>query len=291
MYKVYQKTKLSEKLMSVCIHNCKIYVGGTNKTLYEYDFNLQKRKELFKFNKSIRDISQNQDLLAAVSYDGTGAVFKNGKLFDNIEGPETEVKSVAFCDDNSCIALSTRGKQVWILSIEDIIEVDSILEEHTADVKGVKFYDERLFSYGYDNSIKMYEKAMYGDENYELIQNITDHSSTVWSLLLVEDKMFSCDHDGNIFRYKMNSNEFYDFDTSFKASLYPIYKIIQVGENLLAYICNKFTISIIDFDGNFVVNISDIHDEDINCLDYDSKNKILISCGDDGFINLIKLEI
>lgn len=289
-YSLHDRIKHNEKLLAVKITKKFLLTAGTNKQLMLYtlpnlDFNI-----IGIHDKSIRSIACNFNLFACVSYDGKGTVYKDKKIIDIIEGPETEIKDIAFSENNKYIAVATRGKTVWVLNInEDTLEIDAVIDDHTQDVKGVKFYAGCLYSYGYDNTIKVYEKVDYGNCGWELIQNITEHENTVWNVIFHEFKMISCDNDGYIC--------FYDFDEvwklvkKFKASSYHIYSLCIVKDRYLAYIVNLNNIAIIDMNCDLKLLIKDLHKSEINSIDYCKENSMLVTVGDDGDLCMLKLSM
>ncbi|KCZ78009.1 hypothetical protein H311_00972, partial [Anncaliia algerae PRA109] len=110
----------------------KILIGGTNNKLLIYEEN--NFKELASHKKSIKCIASFQNIFGCGSYDCTATIFREGKLFDEVFGPETEIKGIAI--NEKYIALATRGKTVWIVKYDLEIEIDTVLEDHTQDIKG-----------------------------------------------------------------------------------------------------------------------------------------------------------
>lgn len=123
----------------------KVYVGINNSVL-----DLFSGKVLCRHEKSIRWITGDSKYVGCASYDGKATIIcaNTDKYIDTVEGPDTEIKCIAFYDN--LVALSTRGKTVWIL--EDF-EISKILDDHLHDVKGCRFYEKRLYSWSYDNTI------------------------------------------------------------------------------------------------------------------------------------------
>ncbi|KAM0674468.1 Cytosolic iron-sulfur protein assembly protein [Gurleya vavrai] len=288
-YKIIKRIETENSLLTVKITKNFILTGGRDKKLKKYNFNDDSSIILATHDKSIRSVLAKDVFIVCVSYDGKGTVFKNDKIFDLIEGPETEIKSVSISEDNRYLALATRGKTVWVLNIkENGLDIDAVLEDHLQDVKGVKFYEGNLYSYGYDNTIKVYEQVDYNSNGWDLIDDIKKNESTVWDLVFNDFMMISCDNEGKLHFFEFSDS--WIFKKEFKASKYQIYSMCILGNEHLAYIYNLSSIAIINFECKMVCLIENLHFGEINCIDYCSENKLLVSVGDDGVINLINIK-
>lgn len=296
-YSLKFTSQQNEKLLSLALSKDFFLVGGTSKSLYKYTYD-SLFKSILVHSKSIRSVTINLPYYGCASYDSKATILKNNEILDVIEGPETEIKKIAFSSDNSEVAVSTRGKTVWILKNKnDEFEIESILEDHTQDVKGVKFYGAFLLTYGYDNTIKVYEKNDGDSENddfdnagyntgWELIQSI-DLQCTVWDVLMYDNTLACVDNTGIL--YLFNFDGLFYLKKQIQISNYPILSICKI-KNYLGFILNRSNICIIDFDMNIKLLIEKVHMGEINCIDFCDENNILASIGDDGKINIYELD-
>jgi WD40 repeat protein len=289
-YRTIRKISVDERIFSVHVTRDQVLFGGTSKRVSRYTLPGFLHSILCVHKKSIRSITSNGSWTGVSSYDGTATILYNNELIDVVEGPETEVKSLAFNEMCEYIALSTRSGSVWVLKVEGEIEIDTILEDHTHDVKGVKWNRARLYSYGYDNTIKMYEKADYSDGSWELTQSIDGHSSTIWDVGFYghgEERMVSCSEDGFIY--------FYEFDGLWRitrkceASKYPIYSISIINGEYIAYILNRRSVAVVDDEFNLKLVLENLHDSDINSISYCRETSMLVTGGDDGNLSMVEI--
>ncbi|KCZ79755.1 hypothetical protein H312_02838 [Anncaliia algerae PRA339] len=255
----------------------KILIGGTNNKLLIYEEN--NFKELASHKKSIKCTASFQNIFGCGSYDCTATIFREGKLFDEVFGPETEIKGIAI--NEKYIALATRGKTVWVVKYDLEIEIDTVLEDHTQDIKGCCFNNNRLFTYSYDGTIKIYEKNDSLD-SWELIQSIYE-GNTVWDISFTNDHLVSANDDGYIRVYSMYDE--YVLIREISASLYPIHSICTFKENI-CFILNRDHLCIIDLEGNILEKIEKMNE--INCLNYSEEmNSILV--GQNGSFKIINI--
>lgn len=275
-YKLFFTASHDERLLAIRLSKNFFLTGGTGKILYKYDY--KNFESLVTHTKAIRTITINLPYFACASYDCTTTVFKNEKVLDIIEGPETEIKSVSFSKQFD-ILLATRGKSVWLLkNVDDEYEIERILEDHTQDVKGAKFCGDFILTFGYDRTIKVYEN--------ELIQSI-EHDCTVWDILYNNEFLVSVDNTGFVYFYKYD--ELFYLEKKIKISNYPIYSICKI-KDYIGLVVNRNDIYIIDYLGNIIMNIEDGHKGEINCIDFCEENNLLASVGDDGKINIYEIE-
>lgn len=276
-YRVTSK-RLNEKILAVH-SNGAVYTGGTSRTLTNQDTG----EVMCKTRKSIRSIASHGKYMCCGGYDCTAVLFCDGNVVDVIEGPDTEIKCVAFSEDGKYLAMATRGKSVWVVRIDGEIEIDEIIEDHLHDVKGCIFHEGFLFTYGYDNTVKVYDRFDY-DDSWELVQSI-DEGSTVWCVIFHEGRMICTTEEGMVSSYILRNG--WEIETSKKLSMFPIYSICSVGRHM-AYILNRSSIGIIDTNLNVVVSIENIHEDFINGIAYDKSRDRIISGGDDGILNIIE---
>ncbi len=199
--------------------NTDVYVGcGCN------FYNMTTDEIIFLHEKSVKCITGDAQYVCSGSYDGKVAVYSNdkGKVVETIEGPDTEIKCVALNGEK--IAISTRGKTVWVL---EKFEISKIIEDHTQDVKGCRFYEGRLYSWSFDNTVKMYELFDI-ESSWEMVQSI-NLGTIVWEVVFYNNEMCCATNDGYIHRYKM-ADGVWVFIVKYKISNYPL-KCITVLKN------------------------------------------------------------
>ncbi|AFN83704.1 hypothetical protein EROM_090880 [Encephalitozoon romaleae SJ-2008] len=276
-YRVTSK-RLNEKILAVH-SNGAVYTGGTSRTLTNQDTG----EVMCKTQKSIRSIASHGKYMCCGSYDCTAVLFCDGNVVDVIEGPDTEVKCVAFSEDGKYLAMATRGKSVWVVRIDGEIEIDEIIEDHLHDVKGCIFHGGFLFTYGYDNTVKVYDRFDY-DDSWELVQSI-DEGSTVWCVIFHEGRMICTTEEGMVNSYILRNG--WELEISKRLSMFPIYSVCSVGRHM-AYTLNRSSIGIIDTDLSIVTSIENVHEDFINGIAYDAGKDRIISGGDDGILNIIE---
>jgi len=98
---------------------------------------------------------------------------------------------VAWSPSGQLIATCSRDKSVWIWAAsgdgpmagpaDREYECISVGNSHTQDVKGVRWHphDEILFSYSYDNTIRIWREE---EDDWYCVETLTGHDSTVWQL-------------------------------------------------------------------------------------------------------------
>lgn len=278
-YQIVSK-KLDEIVLAIHI-NKDIYTGGTSKTLINQDTG----QIICRTSKSIRTIASHGDYMCCGSYDCTAILLYKGDVLDVIEGPDTEIKCVAFSEDGRYLAIATRGKSVWITRISKEVEIDKILEDHLQDVKGCIFHNGFLFTYSYDNTIKVYDRFDY-DDSWEMVQSI-EESNTIWCVIFHQDRMACSKEDGTISLYILNNG--WELEISRKLSQLPIYSICSVGDKI-AYTLNRGSIGILDANLSLISTIEDVHTDFINCIVYDEVGNRIVSGGDDRALNIVQLE-
>lgn len=277
-YKVFSR-QVGEKILAVHV-NGEVYTGGTSRALTNQDTG----EEMCRFQKSVRSIASSRGYLCCGSYDGTAVLFHKGKVVDVIEGPETEIKCVAFSEDGKYLAMATRGRSVWIVRIDGEIEIHNIIEDHLHDVKGCVFHEGLLFTYGYDNTVKVYDRFDY-DDSWELVQSI-DERHTVWCVIFHEGRMVCATEDGSISSYVLRNG--WELEESRRLSKFPIYSICSAGQNI-AYVLNRGSIGMVDSNLNVVGAIENIHSDFINSIAYDKTRNRIVSGGDDGSLCIVEL--
>lgn len=271
-----------ESLLSIYISG-NVYTGGTSGCLTDRSNDIV----LFRHQKSITDIKSWGDYIGCASYDCTVSIFKDGLLFDLVEGPDTEIKSLAFSEDGKFLALSTRGKSVWLCRFGEYIEIDKILEDHSEDVKGCRFHNSYLFTYGYDSTLKIYQYFEYS-ESYEMVQDI--HSTTgytIWDILLVDDSLYVACDSGEIIIYSLEKG--WVEKKRVKLSHTPLYSICRYRDCVVVGV-NGGNLVFLDLDLNLVKIIEHLHSDAINCIYYSEEDKTLATCSDDQTYCLLQEE-
>ncbi|KAI4291984.1 cytosolic iron-sulfur protein assembly protein CIAO1 [Pancytospora philotis] len=245
--------------------------------------------------KSVRCISGNDAYVGCSSYDGTATVFTEKQsapgasyntFVETIEGPDTEIKGLAFCD--SYIAISTRGKTVWLL--EDF-EISKILEDHTQDVKGCRFHEGRLYSWSYDNTVNMYEVFVM-DHSWELMQTIV-FASIVWGVVIIAGRMYVATHDGQITQLEMRDGQWRRIKHVL-ASAYPVMCCCE-ADGYLAAVCNKSVLCLFDADLNLVAQEllplgASGKAGDVFSMCYWAKNNAVVCGSDSGVLYIARIE-
>lgn len=257
----------------------RVYVGVANKMM---DFS--NGKILCRHEKSIRYISGNNTYIGCCSYDGKATVIDSmmDNLIEVIEGPDTEIKGIAFNDD--LIALSTRGRTVWIL--EDF-EISKILDDHLQDVKGCCFFNKRLYSWSYDNTIKMYE-LFIDEHSWELIQSV-DLGDIVWSVIFYNDWMCALLQSGELVGFKMKGG-IWTKEKTVKLSAYPIFTGCICREHLYI-VCNRNVPVKLNKDLEVIHEHDPLSDGfDILCSCFSEKFKSIFFGCENGVLYQMKIE-
>lgn len=117
-----------------------------------------------------------------------------------LDGHENEVKSVAWSAGGNFLATCSRDKSVWVWEEmdDDNFETIAVLQEHTQDVKCVKWHPEEevclyhhislgllltftklLASCSYDDTIRLYKEDV---DDWTCCALLSGHTSTVWSI-------------------------------------------------------------------------------------------------------------
>lgn len=149
--------------------------------------------------RSIRAVTWNpastasMPSLATGSFDSTISIWANEdpseseySLLALIEGHESEIKSLAFNPSGTLLASCSRDKSIWIWETNeemDEFECISVLQEHTQDVKFVKWHPTRegvLCSASYDDTIRLWREDEIS-EDWECFAVLEGHKGTVWS--------------------------------------------------------------------------------------------------------------
>lgn len=258
-----------------------LYVGAGNAFI-----NFSRNTTLHVHSKSVRAIAATDKQVGCGSYDGTAVVFSRpeNKLIETIEGPDTEIKGIAFHENK--MALCTRGKTVWVL--EDL-EISKILDDHSQDVKGCAFHGGRLYSWSYDNTIKMYELFEL-DHSWELMQSL-DLNSIVWSVVFIEGCMVAATHDGCVSVFEMNYGLWVVKQTKLLSAC-PIMSMCVAGKHVAA-ICNRNCVAVFDSELNIVAEQllgGECPAEILSCCYWEGRNAI-VGGAEDGKLYIAEITL
>ena len=140
-------------------------------------------------------------------------VEQDGKWGDesavDLEGHESEVKSISWSPDGTLLATCGRDKAVWIWECweDGDYECAAVISSHSADVKDVIFHpaDPILISTSYDMTIKVYKEV---DGEWDCIQTLVGHTDTVWSAVWSPegDRFASVGSDNCLRIWKLDNN-------------------------------------------------------------------------------------
>ena len=292
-----------------------IYIASTDKTYTQISLKSpgdtidHKMKILKDFNKSAKSViyylKQGREIHGCVSYDGTGILFQNSQEFDMIEGPDTEIKHISINEDASLVSLATRGKTVWVLSVQEAcLEIEKILDDHSMDVKGAKFHGNLLYTYGYDETIKVYGFLEAYNNDLTLIDNISLKSLeiseapnsteknllfdnyTVWDILFTNNAVIAA-----------ANTEIFIFDSEMtlkskkRVSEYPIYCLQKISENIFALIFNEDSIKLFKLENYHIIEVGFSQNVclRINCMDYHAESGTLIVGGEEKSLKILKI--
>lgn len=141
----------------------------------------------FVHDRTVRRVKFAPDgkQLAICSFNGKVLIYKleNGVFeeYAELEGHESEVKSISWSADSSLLATCGRDKSVWVWECweDGDYECAGVITSHSADVKDICFhpYDCILVSVSYDMTVKLFKEF---DGEWDCIQTLTGHTDTVW---------------------------------------------------------------------------------------------------------------
>ncbi|KAI0010603.1 WD40 repeat-like protein [Xylariaceae sp. FL0662B] len=122
---------------------------------------------------------------------------KDWELIVVLDGPDSEVKSVAFSPTGQYLAKCSRDKSVWVwedvgAESDDEWETLAVLNEHEGDVKAVawcpetnrsgrgRYSSDVLASASYDNTVRIWREDSDGE--WVCVAVLEGHEGTVWGL-------------------------------------------------------------------------------------------------------------
>lgn len=278
-----EKIKLDAKIYAISSKRDQTYAGGSSKTLYKIEG--QEKTGIYTFSKSVSSIDIKGEYLAASSFDSTACIFYKQEFLEKIEGPETEIKCIKFSEKNNFVALSTRGKTVWVCknTHNNLFEIESILDDHVQDVKGVKFNGTRMYSYGYDNCVKVYDTLKSIDDSFSLIESL-DFKFTVWDILFLEDCFLVFAENGFVHKVSFDFNIIKEE----RISMFPIYRATKIDENIFGFIYNLNSICFMnkEFEIEFILKDCGLG---INCIDFNKETQELFIGDDSGYLKVFRV--
>ncbi|KAI5187275.1 hypothetical protein NEHOM01_2060 [Nematocida homosporus] len=180
-----------------------------------------------------------------------------GKVVQELEGAETEAKSVAF-DGMGRLAVSTRSGSIWIWRQSETgeWEIEEIIEYSESDVKTVLWYKGVLFSCGYAEEIVLY--SVWSDEMCGVkweIDCILKEVSTVWDMVVVEwlevGYLGAVLQNGDLVIYKEDGGD-WKLSSRLSVSNHPIIAMCScwVGdEPMFAMVINRYTLGLFKVTG------------------------------------------
>lgn len=259
--------------------------------------------------------------LASSSFDSTVSIWANDKTDNswatlvNLEGHESEVKSVAWSHGGKYLASCGRDKSVWIWEratgdqgdLDDDAEswdCSDVKNEHTKDVKHIVWHPNHdiLASCSYDDTVKLFHHA---DDEWKCFQTLTGHSSTVWSVDFSKDGRYlvTCSDDRTV-RFWVNLA--HDELPNVKNSSWKFLSVIQGQHSRSIYDVSWSKISNMivsasgdnslvfykqtqDSDTNDVLfqsveRLSQSHNSDVNCVEWNPRIDNLLATGSDDCI-------
>jgi WD40 repeat protein len=208
-----------------------------------------------------------------------------------------------------------RDKSVWIWELEGADDDDeqdlqclAVLQEHTQDVKFVRWHPDRLLlaSSSYDDTIRLWVEDE--DDDWSCMQTLQGHSSTVWAvdfdttgshLVSVGDdasmKLWSSGANG-VYQCTFTLPDLHSNTTIYTVSWSPHHGVIATGgaDNGISLVKRngggsgggdgqKLELVHVERDG---------HEADVNCVAWNpvaARSHLLASCSDDGAISLWQL--
>lgn len=191
-----EETLHGSRIWQVCVHPDLHYYASVSADKSAHIYN-SKNNQLLKVIKNVHDRSirtaawrPHQKMLALGSFDATMSIFAyedpQWEFLAQLEGPDNEIKRVAWSFDGTHLASCSRDKSVWVWEVDEDgedFECVAVLQEHTQDVKHVAWHssEEILASASYDNSIRLWRRD---DDEWLCVATLDGpdgHSSTVWS--------------------------------------------------------------------------------------------------------------
>jgi len=264
------------------------------------------------------DWSHDDSCLACASFDGTIAIWEaqnplrsSWEMVASLEGHENEVKSVAWSANGKWLASCGRDKTVWIWENAGNHEYECVTilqgkHGHSQDVKSVRWHPHSslLVSVSYDDTVKVWREDQ---EDWYCAETLTGHASTVWAaafdptglrLVTVSDdktiRLWQCQdvkqlcHWSFLGSYEgLHQHVIYSVDWN----IYNGYIATGSGDNSLVLCHNSDNNDgLIQYENKF----ENAHNGDINCVRWNPNvitSDLLVTAGDDGAVNIWRLEL
>jgi WD40 repeat protein len=244
-----------------------------------------------------------------------------------LEGHESECKSAVFNPAGDLIATCSRDKSVWVWQLENYgsynandveVSVLSVLQEHSQDVKSICWHPVEqgvLVSCSYDNSIKVYTSADEDydyddhDDEFNCVQTISgvcpSVDGIVWDIKFDCDNgdyLFACGSDGSLKVFTFNPEvKRLAFLTSYEnlheGSVYALDVGLWNGSLIVATVGEDKSLNVVGFNPegssqklDLLCSFQNAHETEINSVTIHSKEGLIATGGDDGFIKVFKMK-
>jgi len=236
--------------------------------------------------------------IATCSFNGKIQIYEleNGTFESSaeLEGHESEVKSISWSADGNLLATCGRDKSVWIWECweEGDYECSAVLTSHSADVKDVVFhpYDPILISASYDMTIKVYKEV---DSEWDCLQTIVGHTDTVWAVDWSPDgkRIASVGSDNCLRIWKENGGR-YELDRNIQGEHERnIYSVNWSERGILTGSGdNKIRLFIEQNDNSWICTRTVELKADINSVSWCRDNKRAAAGTDDGEVIILEVE-
>lgn len=264
--------------------------------------------------------SPNGQYIASASFDGTVVVWeshnqtrRNWDQVAQIEGHESEVKSVAWSADGNFLCSCGRDKKLWIWEkLRDCdFECVTVLDKHTQDVKFVTFHPSEMLilSASYDDTVKVWQED---NDDWFCATTLKAHTSTVWGVCFNSEgsKFVSCGDDQSLILWesdggdggRTSKNNFRVAGRIADCHNGPIYSVHwNAHNNFIATGAGDNGVVVCtagDEEGAVLAKqcfVDNAHcDADVNCVRWNpaaGTSHLLATCGDDGSVRLWALEL